>query len=97
MDTDSYIFGVKRHYWYKGISNDIEIRFDTSNIETNIPIKKGVNKNVLCMWKDELSGFPMKEYIGLRPKSYAYIIDDGKIGKRAKGVNKTCDKKRFKI
>ena len=30
---------------------------DTSNIQTNIPIKKGVNKKALCMWKDELSGF----------------------------------------
>ena len=33
---------------------------DTSNIQTNTPIKKGANKKVLCMWKDELSGFPMK-------------------------------------
>ena len=96
MDTDSYIiFSVKTKDWYKDISNDFEKRFDTSNIQTNIPIKKGANKKFLCMWKDELSGSPAKEFIGLRPKFYAYLIDDGKIGKRAKGVKKMCNKKRF--
>ena len=49
------------------------------------------------MWKDELSSFPMKEFIGLRPKSYAYLIDDGKIGKRAKGVKKCVTKKDLKF
>ena len=92
MDTDSYIFGVKTKHWYQDISNDIEKRFDTSNIQTNIPIK-GVNKKVLCMWKDELLGPPMKEFIRLRSKSYAYLIDDGTIGKRAKGVKKCVTKK----
>ena len=40
MDTDSYIFGVKTKDWFKDISNGIEKRFDMSNIQTNIPIKK---------------------------------------------------------
>ena len=40
MDTDSFIFNVKPEDWYKYISSDIEQRFDTSNIQTNIPIKK---------------------------------------------------------
>ena len=40
MDTDSYVFGVKTKDWYKDILNDIEERFDTSNIQINIPIKK---------------------------------------------------------
>ena len=44
------------------------------------------------MWKDELSGFSMKEFIGWRPKSYAYLIDDDKIGKRA-----MCNKEKLKI
>ena len=32
MDTDSFIFNVKTKDWYKDSSNDIEQRFDTSNI-----------------------------------------------------------------
>ena len=35
------------------------------------------------MWKDELSGFPMKEFIGLRPKCCAYLADNDKIGKKS--------------
>ena len=69
MDTDSYIFDVKTKDWYEDILTDIEKRFDTSNIQTNMPIKKSINKKLLCMWKDELSGLLMKELIGLRPKS----------------------------
>ena len=42
---------------------------------------------MLRMWK--LADFPMKEFIGIRPKSYAYLQDNGKIVKKAKGV-KTC-------
>ena len=34
------------------------------------------------MWKDELSGFPMKEFIGLRPKYYAYSADNDKFEKK---------------
>ena len=44
MDTDSFIFNVKTEDWCKGISNDVEQRFDSSNIQTNIPLKIGVNK-----------------------------------------------------
>ena len=47
-------------------------------------MEEGVNKKVLVIMKDELNGKIMKECFGLRPKSYAYLIDDGKIGKRAK-------------
>ena len=53
MNTDSFIFNVKTEDWYKHISNDVEQRFDTSNIQRNIPLKIGVNKKMLGMWKDE--------------------------------------------
>ena len=39
MDTDSFIFSVKTENWYKDISNNVEQRLDTSNIQTNIPLK----------------------------------------------------------
>ena len=45
------------------------------------------------MWNDELSGFPIKEFIGLRPKCYAYLVDNNKIRKRAKGVKKCVTEK----
>ena len=39
--------------------------------------------------KDELRGKIMKEFIGLRPKCYSYLTDDGNVDKKAKGT-KTC-------
>ena len=72
MDTDSFIFNVKTKDWYKDISNDIENRFSTSNIQLNRPLKGGINKKVLGMMKDELNGKIMKEFISLRPKCYTY-------------------------
>ena len=97
MDNDSYIFSVKTKSWYKDISNDVQKGFNTSSIQTNIPLKTGINKKVLRMWKDELSGFPMKEFIGLRPKCYVYLVNNDKIGKRAKGVKKCVTKKDLKF
>ena len=43
--------------------------------------------------KDELGGKIMKEFIGLRPKCYSYLMDDGKVDKKAKGTKKMCNKK----
>ena len=60
MDTDSFSFNAKTENWYKYISNDVEKRFDISNIQTNIPIKKGINKKVFATMKDELNGKCMK-------------------------------------
>ena len=35
MDTDSFIIHIKTEDFYKGIANDVEKRFDTSNYEIN--------------------------------------------------------------
>ena len=70
MYTDSFIFNVKTKDWNKVISNNVEKRFDTSDIQKNVPRKKNINKKVLDVFKDELNGFQMKEFIGLRAKSY---------------------------
>ena len=36
--------------------------------------------------KDELGGKIMTEFVGLRPKTYSYLIDDGNSDKKAKGT-----------
>ena len=35
----------------------------------------------------------MKEFIGLRPKCYSYLTDDGDVDKKAKGTKKCIIKK----
>ena len=44
MDTDSFIIHIKTENFYKGIADDVEKRFDTSNYEFNRPFPKEKNK-----------------------------------------------------
>ena len=45
----------------------------------------GIDKKVIGMFKDELGGI-MKEFCALRTKTCAYLMDDDKESKKAKGV-----------
>ena len=56
MDTDSFIVPVKTDDIYKNITEDVEIRFDTSTFEIDRPLPKGKNKKVVGLTKDELGG-----------------------------------------
>ena len=52
-----------------------------------------MNKTVISRFKDELEGKVMKEFVVLRAKTYAYLMDDDTKHKKAKGT-KTCVIKR---
>ena len=95
MDTDSFIMHIKTEDFYKDIANDVEKKYDTSNYTVERPLPMGKNKKVISMMKDELGGKIMKEFIGLRPKCYSYLTDDGKIDKKAKGTKKCVIKKKL--
>ena len=43
--------------------------------------------------KDELGGKVMTKFVGLRAKTYSYLMDDGSEDKKAKG-KKMCYKKK---
>ena len=63
MDTDSFIMSIKTNDFYKGIANDVEKRFDTSNYEVNRPLPTGKNKKVIGLMKDELRGKIITEFV----------------------------------
>ena len=79
MDTDSVVIHIITEDFYKGIASDVESWFDTSNYDENktnrrpLPIVK--NKKVIGLFKDELEAKIMTEFVGIRPKTYAYLID----------------------
>ena len=77
IDTDSLINHFITEDFYEDIANDIEIWFDTSNFDENdkrsLPI--GKNKKVPGLFKDELGGRIVIEFVGIRPKTWAYLID----------------------
>ena len=97
MDTDSVVMNIKTEDFYKDIANDVEKRFDTSNYEVDRPLPTGKNKNIIGLMKDELGGRIMTEFITLRLKAYAYLTDDGKEDKKAKGTKKCVIKRMIKF
>ena len=89
-DTDSFIIYIKTEDFFEDISNDVKKWFDTSNFNRNdkrfLPI--GVNKKVPGLFKDELGGTIMTEFVRLRPKTYSYLDDYGNEHKKSKGTKR---------
>ncbi|XP_057308120.1 uncharacterized protein LOC130646006 [Hydractinia symbiolongicarpus] len=96
MDTDSFVYHIRTHDFYRVIANDVEARFDTSaySKDDNKPLPMGKNKKVVGLMKDELGGKIMTEFITLRAKPYAYksLTKEGS-GQKAKGVKRCVTKK----
>ena len=90
MDTDSFILYVETNDLYKDIIPDLNSWFDTSKINNKLdrPILIGINESILGMFKDELKGQTMIEFIALASKVYAYICDNDKIEKKVKSIKK---------
>ena len=99
IDTDSFIIHIKTHDFYKGIADDVEKQFDTSNYEEDDkrPLTIGKNKKAICLFKDELGGKIIKETVVLRAKAYSYLMDDDTEHKKAKGTKKCVTKKEFML
>ena len=97
MDTGSFVVYIKVEDIYKGIAEDIETKFDTSNNELERPLLKGKNKKVIGLIKNELDGKVMKKFAGLRAKTYSYIIVDGRQDKKAKVTKKCVIKRKLKF
>ena len=74
--------------FYKDISKDVKDRFDTSDYPPNHPsgIPSGFNRKVLGMFKDEVKGKVIDEFVGLRAKLYSFKMFEGEETKKCKGV-----------
>ena len=97
MDTGSFILPIKTEDFYEDIANDVEKWFYTSNYDEgnkrSLPV--GKNKQVIGLFKDELGGKILIEFVGLRPKTHAYLMDDDSEHKKTKGTKKCIIKRRF--
>lgn len=97
MDTDSFFYHIKTEDYYADMKpmihsvyppGDIRI-FDTSNYDPeNIYKYKLLNKKVLGAMKDETAGEPIKEFLGLRAKTYIYDVENKGTSRRAKGIKR---------
>ena len=97
MDTDSFIAHRKMDDIYKDISEDVETRFDPSNYHVNRSLPIGKNKKVLGLMKDKLGGQIMKIFVGLRPKTYAYLKGNDDEIKKQKGKKRCVIKRNLQI
>ena len=107
-ENDSLVIYVETKDFYKDIAGDVEKWFDISNYDKNderlLPI--GINKKVIGMFKDELGGKIIIEFIALRAKAYSYLIDCSDyddyvknkiINKKPKGTKKCVIKRHLKF
>ena len=94
-DTDSLTYEIKAEDVYQDFWSDKD-KFDNSDYPENCPYFDKTNKKVIGKFKDEVSGIPINEFIGLRSKMYSYIKDTDECGKTAKGIKKNVIKKDIK-
>ena len=95
LDTDSFVIYIKTEDFCKDIANNVKRWFDTSNYDENDerPLPIGKNKKVIGLFEDELCGKIMTEFVELRAKEYAYLMEDGSEHKKAKGTKKCVIKR----
>ena len=94
-DTGSFVIYIKTEDFYEDIANDVEKQFDTSNCDNNRPLPICTNKKVIGLFKDELGGKIIIEFVGLRAKTYAYLMNDDNEHKKAKESKKCVKKKEY--
>ena len=73
-DTDSFIIYIKTEDFFEDISNDVEKWFDMPNYDKNDkrPLPIGKDKKVTGLFKDELGGNIITEFVPLDQK-YIHI------------------------
>ena len=91
-DTDSLTYEIESNNVYQDFWNDKE-KFDNSDYPESSQFYDKTNKKVIGIFKDEATGVPICEFIGLRSKMYSYIKDNNEVGKTAKGIKKNIIKK----
>ena len=67
-DTDSLANAVHTENIYEDMASDAATRYDFSGH----PLYNTSNRKALGFFKDELNSIPMRKFVGLRPKCYAF-------------------------
>ena len=86
-DNGSLKHEIKTKDFYGDFSRDKKI-FDYSNYSTQSKFYDNYNKLVPGKMKDETAGDPIKEFVGLKPKMYSFLVDDISENKKENNLNK---------
>ena len=86
---------IKTDDIFKDVAEDVGTKFRISNYEVecnsterSLPIAK--SEKAIGLMKNELQGKTMTTFVGLRAKTYSYLIDDGSEEKRKAKDTKKC-------
>jgi hypothetical protein len=85
-DTDSLCYEIETEDVYADMERYKE-EYDTSDYPPDHPLYCTANKKKIGCFKDELNSVLIKEFVGLRPKMYSILSQQGE-KKTAKGVSK---------
>ena len=85
-DTDSLFNEIKTEDAYEDFSSDKEM-LDFSNYSTKSKYYDDSNKLVIGKMKEKTRGVVIKEFVGLKPKMYSFLVGNNQ-HKKAKGVNR---------
>ncbi len=80
-DTDSLCYKLKTNDFYKDISEDTGVWFDTSGYEKDHALYSSENKKKIGYMKDECCGNQIIRFCGLRSKLYSYEVNRLRNGK----------------
>ena len=81
------MYEVKAKDVYEDFSKD-KIMLDFSNYSAGSKYYNDSNKLVVDEIKDETGGVAIKEFVGLKPKMYLFLVDHSSEHRKAKGINK---------
>ena len=85
-DTDSLFNEIKTEDDYEDFSSDKEM-LDFINYLTKSKYYDDSNKLIIAKMKEKTGDVAIKEFVGLKPKMYSFLVDNNQ-HKKAKGVNR---------
>lgn len=91
-DTDSFVYKIETEDFYKDMYDDKD-NYDMSEYDKDYQYYDETNKKVLGKFKDEKPKSTISEFVGVRPKCYSMMCNDGENTKKLKGVPKVVVKK----
>jgi len=86
-DTDSFVIHIETDDLYEDLKQ-ISDYMDFSDYPKDHPNYDTTNKKVLGKFKDDMHGNIIAEFIALKPKMYAFKVEDGKEQKKQKEYQK---------
>src|SRR5277367_693419 len=96
-DTDSLCYEIHTPDVYKDIAKDRDKYFDTSNYPPDHKLYSVENKKKLGTFTDETKGVPIVDFVGLKPKLYAFMCEDEYEKITAKGVVAATSRTKLKF